>query len=109
MRPLNISLEGLIVLVTVAQEGSLLRGGRTLGLGKSAVGKQIAVLEEAVGTPLFDRWRGRWILNEEGRLLAARAFQAILDIRMGLAWCNRMCDCGRIISPWVTLPFSAPS
>jgi DNA-binding transcriptional LysR family regulator len=84
MRPLNVSLEGLIALVTVAQEGNLERGGRTLGQGKSAMSKQITGLEQAVGAPLFDRWRGRWILNEDGRLLAAKAFQAILDIRTGL-------------------------
>jgi DNA-binding transcriptional LysR family regulator len=84
MRPLNVSLEGLIALVTIAQEGSLERGGRRLGLDRSTIGKQISGLEQAVGTPLFDRWRGRWILNEDGRLLAARAFQAILEIRMGI-------------------------
>ncbi len=84
MRPLNVSLEGLIALVTIAQEGSLERGGRTLGLDRSTIGKQIGGLEQAVGTTLFDRWRGRWILNEDGRLLAARAFQAILEIRTGI-------------------------
>lgn len=84
MRPLNVSLEGLIALVTVAQEGNLERGGRTLGRGRSAMNKHITGLEQAVGTPLFDRLRGRWILNEDGRLLAAKAFQAILDIRTGL-------------------------
>jgi DNA-binding transcriptional LysR family regulator len=84
MRPLNVSLEGLIALVTIAQEGSLERGGRRLGLDRSTIGKQISGLEQAVGTPLFDRWRGGWILNEDGRLLAARAFQAILEIRMGI-------------------------
>lgn len=46
--------------------------------------KQIISLEEEVGTPLFDRWRGRWILNEDGRLLAAKAFQAILEICTGV-------------------------
>lgn len=84
MRPLNVSLEGLIALVTIAQEGSLERGGRMLGLDRSTLGKQISGLEQEAGTPLFDRWRGRWILNEDGRLLAASAFRAIMEIRMGI-------------------------
>ncbi len=49
MRRLNVSLEGLIALVTVAQEGSLERGGKALGLSPSAAGKQISTLEKAVG------------------------------------------------------------
>jgi DNA-binding transcriptional LysR family regulator len=73
MRPLNVSLEGLIALVTVAQEGSLLRGRRTLGLGKSAVGNRLR-LEEAVGTPLFGK-----LLRHEAKveaLLVGMAFYA---------------------------------
>lgn len=77
-------MEGLIALVAVAQEGSLERGGKTLGLSKSATGKQIAALEEAIGTKLFEHRRGRWILNEDGKLFAPEAFQAILHARMGV-------------------------
>ena len=84
MRRLNVSLEGLIALVTVAQEGSLERGGKTLGLSRSAAGKQISTLEQAVGTKLFEHRRGRWILNEDGKLLVPEAFQAILHARMGV-------------------------
>lgn len=38
MRQLNLSMEGLIAVVTVAQEGGLERAGQVLGLGKSAIG-----------------------------------------------------------------------
>ncbi len=62
MRRLNVSLEGLIALVTVAQEGSLERGGKALGLSPSAAGKQISTLEKAVGAKLFEHRRGRWVL-----------------------------------------------
>jgi DNA-binding transcriptional LysR family regulator len=71
-------------LVTVAQEGSLERGGKALGLSTSAVGKQISTLEKVVGTKLFEHRRGRWILNEEGKLLAPEAFQTIFHARMGV-------------------------
>lgn len=71
-------------MVTVAQEGSLERGGKALGLSTSAVGKQISTLEKVVGTKLFEHRRGRWILNEEGKLLAPEAFQTIFHARMGV-------------------------
>ncbi len=84
MRRLNVTLEGLIALVTVAQEGSLERGGKTLGLSTSAAGKQISTLEKAVGAKLFEHRRGRWVLNEEGKLLVPEAFQTIFHARMGV-------------------------
>jgi DNA-binding transcriptional LysR family regulator len=73
-------MEGLIAVVTVAQEGNLERTGKVLGLGRSAVGKHVGIVEAEVGAPLFDRW----VLNEEGRLFAPKASQSILYARMGL-------------------------
>jgi DNA-binding transcriptional LysR family regulator len=84
MRRINLSMEGLIAVVTVAREGSLERAGKVLGLGKSAVGKHVGIVEAKVGAPLFDRHGGRWALNEEGRLFAPNASQSILYARMGL-------------------------
>ena len=84
MRRLNVTLEGLIALVTAAQEGNLERGGKTLGLTPSAAGKQISTLEKAVGAKLFQHKRGRWVLNEEGKLLVPEAFQTIFHARMGV-------------------------
>jgi DNA-binding transcriptional LysR family regulator len=59
-------MEGLIAVVTVAQEGSLERAGKVLGLGRSAISKQVGIVETEVGTPLLGRHGGRWVLNEEG-------------------------------------------
>jgi DNA-binding transcriptional LysR family regulator len=84
MRQLNLSMEGLIAVVTVAQEGSLERAGQVLGLGRSAIGKQVVTVETEVGAELFDRRNGRWVLNEEGRLFAPKASQSILYARMGM-------------------------
>jgi hypothetical protein len=84
MRQLNLSMEGLIAVVTVAQEGSLERAGKVLSLGRSAVGKHVGIAEAEVGAPLFDRHGGRWVLNEEGRLFAPKASQSILYARISL-------------------------
>ena len=73
-----------MAVVTVAHEGSLERAGKVLGLGRSAVGKHVGIVEKEVGASLFDRHAGRWVLNEEGRLFAPKASQSILYARMGL-------------------------
>lgn len=84
MRQLNLSMEGLIAVVTVAQEGNLERAGKVLGMDKSTVGKHVVLVETEVGAPLFNRRGGRWELNEEGRLFAPNASQSILHARMGM-------------------------
>lgn len=60
------TMEELLALVTIAHEGSRERAGEALGLSRSAMGKQIAALEQAVGARLFNQRRDIWILNEEG-------------------------------------------
>lgn len=84
MRPLNITMEGFLALVAVAQEGSLERGGESLGLSRSAIGRHITTLERAVGAVLFEERRGKWVLNKEGQILAPKAFESILQARIGV-------------------------
>ena len=84
MRQVSLSMEGLIAVVIVAQEGNLERAVKALGLGRLAVGMHVGIVEAEVGTPLFDRHGGRWVLNEESRLFAPKAFQSILYAYMGL-------------------------
>lgn len=84
MRQLKLSMDGLIAVVTVAQEGSMERARKVLNLGRSTVDKQILTVEAEAGAELFDRHGGRWILNERGKLFAPKASQSILYARMGL-------------------------
>jgi DNA-binding transcriptional LysR family regulator len=84
MRQLNLSMEGLIAVVTVAQEGSMERARKVLNLARSTIDKQILTVEAVVGSELFERHGGRWVLNEKGKLFAPKASQSILHARMGL-------------------------
>ena len=77
MRRLKITMEELLALVAIAEEGSLERAGEAPGLSRSAMGKQIGALEQAVGAPFFDHRRGKWIRNEEGRIFIPEAFDAL--------------------------------
>jgi len=52
--------------------------GEAIGLTQGAVSAQIRKLEEELGAPLFDRTGRRAVLNEFGRLTAARAENIVL-------------------------------
>ena len=84
MRRLGITMEQLVALVAVAEEGSLERAGKALGLSRSALGRQIVALEQAVGARLFEQRRGTWIPNDEGLVLLPEAFEVILHARAGI-------------------------
>ena len=57
----------LRVFVTVAGRGSFTAAARDLGVSQPAVSQNIALLEQAVGTPLFERSRGSVELTARGR------------------------------------------
>jgi LysR family transcriptional activator of nhaA len=53
---------------TVAREGSLVRAAEVLRLSHPTISQQLKQLEDALGTPLFDRRRRRLELTDAGRL-----------------------------------------
>jgi DNA-binding transcriptional LysR family regulator len=60
-----------------ARLGSFSRAGDEVGLTQSAVSRQIALLEEWLRTPLFDRAGRRVTLNAEGRVYAEEIAPAL--------------------------------
>ena len=76
----DIETKHLVALAAVAEEGSFSRAGDVLGFSQSAISQQIAALERAVGTPVFDRPGGPRppTLTPAGRLLLRHA-GAVLD------------------------------
>lgn len=52
---MDIEIRHLQALVAVAEAGTFGRAAATLGFSQSAVSQQIAALERAVGSPVFDR------------------------------------------------------
>ena len=51
----DLTLTGLRVVLEVARTGSFSATAERLGYTQSAVSRQVAVTEKAVGTPLFER------------------------------------------------------
>jgi DNA-binding transcriptional LysR family regulator len=74
----ELSLTGLRILREVAARGSFTAAAESLGYTQSAVSRQVAGLESAAGTALFDRTaRGVRITDAGGALL--RRAGAVLD------------------------------
>ena len=81
-KPAGSSLEmnGLRIFVAVAEAGSFVAGGKSMGLTRSAAGKALARLEEHLGTRLFQRTTRRLSLTTEGQEFYHRCCQILEDI-----------------------------
>jgi DNA-binding transcriptional LysR family regulator len=76
LEPLN----GIRTFVAAARTGSFTAAAVELGIGKSAVGKSIARLEERLQVKLFHRTTRRLILTVEGDAYFATCTNALADI-----------------------------
>src|SRR5689334_1665498 len=72
------SFSGLESFVRAADLSSFARAGRLLGISASAVGKNVARLEEQLGVRLFNRTTRHMRLTQEGALFHERC-RRILD------------------------------
>ncbi|MDR3519265.1 MAG: LysR family transcriptional regulator [Azospirillaceae bacterium] len=75
------SLSGIVTFVQAAERLSFVAAGRALGISASAVGKNIAKLEESVGVRLFHRTTRRISLTEEGATFYERCRRILDDLR----------------------------
>jgi DNA-binding transcriptional LysR family regulator len=66
------SLDSLVAFEAAARHLSFTRSAEELSLTQSAVGRQVAGLEEYLGTPLFTRFKRRINLTEAGEIYAKR-------------------------------------
>ena len=74
------SIEALIAFEAAARHQSFTRSADELALTQSAVGRQIACLEDYVGVPLFNRIKKRLSLTDIGRLYASQVRAALEKI-----------------------------
>jgi DNA-binding transcriptional LysR family regulator len=74
----ELNLTGLRVLREVAARGSFTAAAESLGYTQSAVSRQVAALEAAAGTPLFDRTARGVRITDAGETLLHRA-ATVLD------------------------------
>jgi DNA-binding transcriptional LysR family regulator len=77
---LSMTLHQLRVFLTVAQSSTMTRASKQLGLAQPSLSKQLAGLEESVGTRLFDRGHNRMVLTDAGRVLVRHAQSVLREI-----------------------------
>ncbi|HEX6358540.1 LysR family transcriptional regulator [Actinophytocola sp.] len=69
----------------VARTGSISEASERLNVATSAISRQIAKLEQEVGTPLFERQPRGMVLSEAGEILAGYARRSSLEADQVLA------------------------
>lgn len=79
MRAHELQETALRYFLEVARSGSLTLASERLHVAASAISRQVAGLEQALGTPLFERHSRGMVLNAAGEILAGHARQALLD------------------------------
>jgi DNA-binding transcriptional LysR family regulator len=75
-----MDLKQLKAFLTVAEQGNVTRAAEMLHLVQPAVSRQIRLLEEDIGQPLFARERHGMVLTESGRSLLGYARRALLEL-----------------------------
>src|SRR5215204_4135093 len=73
----KLTLDQLLVLVTIADVGSFSAAGRKLHRAQSAISQAVATLEELQGVVLFDRSGHRPRLTDIGRVLVDPARRVV--------------------------------
>jgi DNA-binding transcriptional LysR family regulator len=72
-----MTLKQLRIFLAVAQASTLTRASKQLGLAQPSLSKQLASLEDSLGTRLFERAHKRMVLTDAGRLLLHHAQRVI--------------------------------
>jgi DNA-binding transcriptional LysR family regulator len=75
-----MTLHQLRIFLAVAQSSTLTRASKQLGLAQPSLSKQLATLEDSVGTKLFDRRNNRMILTDAGNLLLRHAQSVLKEV-----------------------------
>ncbi|MFT3814943.1 MAG: LysR family transcriptional regulator [Acidovorax sp.] len=75
-----MDLKQLRAFLMVADTGNVTRAAEMLNLVQPAVSRQIRLLEENIGTPLFERERHGMALTDAGKALVGYARRALLEL-----------------------------
>jgi DNA-binding transcriptional LysR family regulator len=77
---MDLSVAGMRVLREVAERGSFTAAATALGYTQSAVSRQVAAVESALGVPVFQRHRTGVRLTARGRVVLRHATAALDEI-----------------------------
>src|SRR3954462_3913883 len=69
--------DALLTFLTVHRRGGISSAAKTLHRSQPAISRRIALLEQALGVPLFERIAGRTMLSDAGRVMVPYAERAV--------------------------------
>ncbi|MEO8617095.1 MAG: LysR substrate-binding domain-containing protein [Luteolibacter sp.] len=78
----SMEFHQLRYFVAAAEELSMSRAAEKVHVSQPALSRQIAMLEDELGVPLFDRIRKRIYLTDAGRFFAGKARQMLCDVEL---------------------------
>jgi DNA-binding transcriptional LysR family regulator len=77
-----IDLDGMALIVSIAEAGSLSEAGRALGAPKSTVSRRLAEVEQKLGIALIHRSTRRMSLTDAGHAYVERAKPLVREARL---------------------------
>jgi LysR family transcriptional regulator, nitrogen assimilation regulatory protein len=80
-----VDVKQLAALLAVAETGSVTRAAEVLHLVQPAVSRQIKLLEDELGAPLFERTRQGMRLTDDGQVLLDHARRALNELERARA------------------------
>jgi LysR family transcriptional regulator, nitrogen assimilation regulatory protein len=80
-----LDLKHLRALLAIAETGSVTRAAEMLHIVQPAVSRQLRLLEEQMGTALFERGHHGMELTDAGEVLAVHAVRALAELDMAKA------------------------
>jgi DNA-binding transcriptional LysR family regulator len=84
MRRLNITMDGQIAVLAVAEKGSYEAAGRYLGITKSAARKRVHGVESELGTPVFRSAAKGMVPTEAGSLFLPSVRESVRQASLGV-------------------------
>ena len=81
----RVDVRQLAALVAVAETGSVTRAAEVLHLVQPAVSRQIKLLEDELGAPLFERTRQGMRLTDDGQILLEHSRRALSELERARA------------------------
>jgi DNA-binding transcriptional LysR family regulator len=73
----DMDSDALKTFLTVHREGGISSAARVLHRTQPAISRRIALLEQELGVPLFERGAGRTVLSDAGRVMVPYAERAV--------------------------------
>src|SRR5829696_7765990 len=73
--------DALLTFLTVHRRGGISNAAKALHRSQPAISRRIALLEQELGVPLFERIAGRTMLSDAGRVMVPHAERAVAAVQ----------------------------